>query len=88
MGIGAGDAKFAAAMAPFVALADVGTVLVVWTMVTLTTVLLYAVPRFIPMVANVGIRRAAKIALSLRHRALAPPTLVIYLVLGITQGGA
>jgi hypothetical protein len=61
-------------------------VLVVWTMVTLATVLLYAVPRFIPMVANVGIRRASKMPFPFGI-ALAP-TLVIYLVLGITQGGA
>jgi prepilin peptidase CpaA len=86
MGIGAGDAKFAAAMAPFIALSDAGTVLVVWTMVTLATVLLYAVPRFIPMVAHVGIRRASKMPFPFGI-ALAP-TLVIYLVLGITQGGA
>jgi hypothetical protein len=32
MGIGAGDAKFAAAMAPFIALSDAGTVLVVCEM--------------------------------------------------------
>jgi prepilin peptidase CpaA len=69
MGIGAGDAKFAAAMAPFIALADVGTVLIVWTMVTLTTVVLYAIRKFIPMVANVGIRTRLQDALPLRHRA-------------------
>jgi hypothetical protein len=86
MGIGAGDAKFAAAMAPFIALSDAG----------------HRAGRLDHGDAGdrPSLRRAAlhpdgrqcrhpprlQDALPLRHRA--GPTLVIYLVLGITQGGA
>ncbi|MHC0053330.1 A24 family peptidase [Actibacterium sp. D379-3] len=52
--IGAGDAKFAAAMAPFVALADLGGFAILFSVVLLSAFLLHRVARRIP-----ALRRAA-----------------------------
>ncbi len=52
--IGAGDAKFAAAMAPFVALADLGGFLLLFSALLLATFVIHRTARMVP-----ALRRAA-----------------------------
>lgn len=83
---GAGDAKFAAAMAPFVALGDLRLFLVLLCAVTLAAVVAHRVMRAIP-----AIRRATPDWQSWQRRefpfglALAP-ALIFYLVLASIYG--
>ncbi|UWQ17538.1 prepilin peptidase [Jannaschia sp. M317] len=52
--VGAGDAKFAAAMAPFVALADWQAVLVIFCVLLIVTWVLHRLARMIPAVRNLA----------------------------------
>ncbi|WGH79338.1 prepilin peptidase [Jannaschia ovalis] len=52
--VGAGDAKFAAAMAPFVALADIGEVLILFSVLLIATWLLHRVARSMAPVRNLA----------------------------------
>ena len=49
-GFGAGDAKFAAAMAPFVALGDVGLFMILLSVLTIVTFVLHRLARQVPAV--------------------------------------
>lgn len=85
-GFGAGDAKFAAAMAPFVALGDVSTVLLLLSAMAILTFIAHRIARRIP-----AVRAAAPGWASWERRdfplgiALAP-TLILYLALAATFG--
>ncbi|SFI88447.1 A24 family peptidase [Jannaschia pohangensis] len=52
--LGAGDAKFAAAMAPFVALADVIEVLLIFSALLILTYVLHRIIRMIPAIRNLA----------------------------------
>ena len=52
--LGAGDAKFAAAMAPFVAWGDLGEVLAIFAVLLIVTLALHRALRRIPMVRNLA----------------------------------
>lgn len=85
-GFGAGDAKFAAAMAPFVALPDAGFVLILLSLMAVVTFLLHRIARRIA-----AVRAAAPDWVSWERRefpfgiALAP-TLIVYLALAAMFG--
>jgi prepilin peptidase CpaA len=85
-GFGAGDAKFAAAMAPFVALGDAGLFLILLSGLSIVTFVLHRTARRIP-----AIRRAAPDWVSWERRdfpfgvALAP-ALIVYLALAAAYG--
>ncbi len=85
-GFGAGDAKFAAAMAPFVALPDVGRFLILLSLVSITTFLAHRIARQVP-----ALRSATPGWVSWERRdfpfgiALAP-ALILYLALAATFG--
>ena len=52
--LGAGDAKFAAAMAPFIALPDLAEVLVIFSALLIATLVLHRVIRRIPAIRNLA----------------------------------
>ena len=82
--LGAGDAKIAAAMAPYVALQDVTAFFMIWIFAMIGMLILVS-RRAVQVASADGMRAARKMKVPFGI-ALAP-TLVIYLVLGITQGG-
>ncbi|MEM1273070.1 MAG: prepilin peptidase [Pseudomonadota bacterium] len=84
-GLGAGDAKIAAAISLFVALPDVTSVLLIWLVAMIVMALLYS-RRAVQVAQTDGVRAARKMEVPFGI-ALAP-TLIAYLVLGIAQGGA
>ena len=85
-GFGAGDAKFAAAMAPFVALGDLRLFLVLLGSVILASFLVHRVARSIPAVRAATpdwqswTRRDFPLGLALA------PALILYLALGAIHG--
>jgi prepilin peptidase CpaA len=85
-GFGAGDAKFAAAMAPFVALGDLSTFLLLLSALAVATFLIHRIARQVP-----AIRAAAPGWASWERRdfpfgiALAP-ALIVYLALAASFG--
>jgi prepilin peptidase CpaA len=85
-GFGAGDAKFAAAMAPFVALADTGRFLILLSALAILTFALHRIARRVP-----ALRRATPGWASWERRdfpfglALAP-ALIVYLALAARLG--
>lgn len=85
-GFGAGDAKFAAAMAPFVALGDLGTFLMLLSVLAMATFLAHRLARQVP-----AVRAAAPHWVSWERRdfpfgiALAP-ALILYLALAASFG--
>lgn len=83
-GLGAGDAKIAAAIALYVMPGDVMSVLLIWLVAMVGMMILYS-RRAVEVAQADGLRAARKMAVPFGI-ALAP-TLVIYLVLGITHGG-
>ncbi len=82
--LGAGDAKIAAAIALYVAPQDVMVVLMIWLFAMIAMMLLYS-RRAVQVAQADGLNAARKMAVPFGI-ALAP-TLVIYLILGITHGG-
>lgn len=88
IGIGAGDAKFAAAMAPFVALSDAGTFLVLLAIAGIVGLIKHRIAKRIP-----AIRNATPDWVSWQDDKTFPwgvalaATLVLYLVIGLLQGG-
>jgi len=85
-GFGAGDAKFAAAMAPFVALADVRVFVVLFSAVVIAAFIAHRTLRAIP-----AVRRATPTWASWERREFPfglalGPALIFYLVLAATQG--
>ena len=83
-GLGAGDAKLAAAIALYINTADSGPVLMIWLTAMVAMLLLYS-RSFVRVARNDGVDAARKMELPFGI-ALAP-TLVIYLILGLSQGG-
>lgn len=85
-GFGAGDAKFAAAMAPFVALADAGSFLLLLSVMAILTFVLQRLARQVP-----ALRAATPDWVSWQRRdfpfgiALAP-SLIVYLALAAMFG--
>ena len=85
-GFGAGDAKFAAAMAPFVALGDLGSFLLLLSVLAILTFVLHRLARQVP-----ALRAATPDWVSWQRRdfpfgiALAP-SLIVYLALAAMFG--
>lgn len=52
IGFGAGDSKFAAAMAPFVALQDLGFFLFIFALTSIIALILHSIMRYTPAIRN------------------------------------